>query len=132
MKRTISILSLCFVMLFSIILLSACGMNDAEKNWRQEGAWTEIYVYKGKGELISMNWSESEKKGTATIKNTDSSYTQKYVELYEDDSNYISSTTGLPSNYSGNVEAFETRDGRLWVRIMWTDTSTFLLVTIYE
>lgn len=132
MKKKFLMICVCIMMLFSVVVLTACGMNDTEKNWSQEGAWTEIYVYKGEGDLLDMNWSESDQKGTATIQNTDASYTREYVSLYENDSNYKSSTTGLPDYYSGNVEAFETLDGRLWVRIMWTNTSTFLLVRIYE
>ena len=132
MKNKFSIICVCFMMIFSVVMLTACGVNETEKNWSQEGAWTEIYVYKGEGDLLSMNWSEEEQKGTATIQNTDASYTEKYVSLYEDDSNYKTSTTGLPSSYKGNAKAFETIDGRLWVRIMWTNTSTFLLVRIYE
>ena len=134
MKKKVLTLCICFMMLFSAVLLASCGRTiyETEKRWSQEGAWTEIYVYKGKGQLLSMKWSAAEKLGTATIMGTDLSYTEEYISLYEKDSNYKTSTTGLPSYYSGEAKAFETLDGRLWVRIIWSETSTHLLVRIYD
>ncbi len=78
-----------------------------------------------------MNWDNYNQKGTATITDTDFGYTIDYIDLYKNDSNYRSSTTGLPSSYTGSAVAFETLDGKLWVRIMYTTTSTFLLVRYY-
>ncbi len=102
-------------------------------SWSKEGAWNDIYVYKGPGKLLGrMTWSEEEKVGAATITNTEYSYTKEYINLYQLDSNYKSSTTGLPESAAGNAVAFETLNGKIWVRIMWTDTSTFLLVRIYD
>ena len=132
MKKKLSILSLCLIIIFASTFLVACGQTETEKNWLREGAWNQIYVYKGPGKILSMNWSESNQTGTAAITDTDYSYTIEYIDQYRSDSIYKSSTTGLPSNYNGNAVAFETLDGRLWVRIMWSNTATFLLVRIYD
>lgn len=131
MRKKIFILALCLLILSNVFLLSACGKSEIEKNWSNEGAWSEIYVYKGSGEFTDMNWSYLDKKGTAMFLHTDVNYTKKYVALYQSDNNYRKAPTGLPNNYS-DVAAFETLDSRLWVRIMWTDKATFLLVRIYE
>lgn len=123
---------ICFTLLLVCTFsLFGCA-SETEKNWNNEGAWREIYVYKGKGDLLSMNWDESEKKGSATINNTKDGYAIEYIKLYEHDSNYKADATGLPSSYSGNAKAFSTIDDRIWLRIIWSDTATFLLVRIYE
>lgn len=129
MKKHISILSLCFIVLFSVFFITGCGKNEIETKWSTAGAWSEIYVYEGEGEFVSMRWDGT--TGTATFKNTDPSYTKSYVNKYLLDPNYKTTSTGLPSDYSGNVASFETKDEKLWVRIMWTDTATFLLVKTY-
>ena len=137
MKNKFSIVCVCLMALFSIFICSACGLNsekinETEKNWLNKGAWSEIYVYKGEGELLDMQWSDNEQSGIATINNTNATYTLQYIALYENDSNYIRTDANMPSGYTGNVKAFETLDGRLWVRIMWSKTTTFILVNINE
>ena len=129
MKKYISILSLCLVVLFSVFFITGCGKNEIESKWSNTGAWSEIYVYEGEGEFISMRWEGD--TGTATFKNTDPSYTRSYANKYLADPNYKKASTGLPDSYSGNVASFITLDEKLWVRIMWTNTSTFLLVKTY-
>ena len=121
-------------LLLGLKLTNNAGMQSGvAANWSREGAWNDIYVYKGPGELLSdMTWSEEDKVGTATIVNTQFSYTKEYINLYWLDSNYKSSTTGLPESASGSAVAFETLNGKIWVRIMWTSTTTFLLVRIYD
>ncbi len=39
MKKKLSILSICLIMIFSSVFLVACGKNEIEQNWLKEGAW---------------------------------------------------------------------------------------------
>ena len=113
-----------------MFLVCGCGKNEIESKWITTGGWSKVYVYEGEGEFISMLWQGN--TGTASFSDTDPEYTKKYVEKYKEDSNYKTTTSGLPDSYKGNVASFETKDKKLWIRIMWTNTATFLLVKTYS
>ena len=138
MKNKSLNIGICLLMFIVIIFLPACNkkdsdMNQIERNWSQEGAWSKVYVYKGKGELLSMMWKEKEQCGSVVIKNSDLDYDKEYISLYKNDPNWKLISNDFSDDYyeSNNVD-FESLDGKLSVRIVWGKSLTMIFLQVYE
>ena len=131
LKKFLISLSVVIMLICSTFTLTGCFSEDREPSieeaWLNEGAWAQVYVYEGKGKIIQMFWDRYELVGGAFFDDTEESSTEIYCQQYKEDPNYKSATLGFVSD-PNRAMAFQTLDGKIYIKITWTSSSTSLVI----
>ena len=110
------------------ILLSGCNTkSEIEKNWNKNGGFSQIYQYKGTGEILTMDWNNE--KGVVFLQGINAKEAEEYVNLYINDPKYIE--VGVSGILVGEARRFKKSDGSLGVIITIKNTSMRIDVELY-